>query len=120
MTPMVATYSVYLFISLAITFWVGRTLFTNGRIFLIEIFAGNISLADAVNRLLLVGYYLVNAAFVTLTLRTAERSTNLLESIEMLGTKVGLVLTVLGGMHFFNLVVFSHVRRAYLARPPVA
>jgi len=27
---------------------------------------------------------------------------------------------VLGGMHFFNLVVFSHVRRAYLARPPVA
>ena len=59
MLPMIATYLMYLVFSLAITFWVGHTLFTNGRVFLIEIFEGNVSLADSVNRLMIVGYYLV-------------------------------------------------------------
>jgi len=118
MSPMLITYVVYLAVSLAVTFWVGHLLFHHGRVFLIEIFSGDTATADAVNRLMLVGYYLVNAGLVTLALKTTERVHSLLESIELLGTKIGLVLTVLGGMHFFNLYVFSQVRRHLLARLP--
>ena len=116
MSPMVITYILYLVFSLAITFWVGHTLFTNGRVFLIEIFAGNVSLADSVNRLMIVGYYLANAAFVTLTLKTAERATDLVSTIEILSSKVGLVMLVLGIWHFFNLFVFRCVRRYDVVR----
>jgi len=111
MSPMVITYALYLVFSLGITFWVGHTLFTNGRVFLIEIFEGNELLADSANRLMIVGYYLVNAAFVTLTLKTAERATDLVSAIELLSSKVGLVMLVLGLWHFANMFAFSCVRR---------
>ncbi len=111
MSPMVITYALYLVFSLAITFWVGHLLFTNGRVFLIEIFEGNLTLADSANRLMIVGYYLVNAAFVTLALKTTDRATDLVSTIEILSSKVGWVMLVLGVWHLINLFAFSCVRR---------
>jgi hypothetical protein len=119
----VAAYLAYLSISIAVTIWVARTLTTNGRIFLIDTFLHNEPLADAVNNLLAVGFYLINIGYVALALKYGAKPTDLAEAIEILSTKVGLVLLVLGAMHFFNLYVFSRVRRKALLRnqkPPVA
>ena len=58
------TYLVYLTVSVALTMWVARTLHRNGRIFLVDAFHGNEGLADSVNHLLVVGFYLVNIGFV--------------------------------------------------------
>jgi hypothetical protein len=52
------TYLVYLAISIGLTVWVARTLHRNGRIFLVDVFRGNEALADSVNHLLVVGFYL--------------------------------------------------------------
>jgi TRAP-type C4-dicarboxylate transport system permease large subunit len=111
---MVVTYSVYLALSLIITVWVGHTLHKNGRIFLVENFEGKEALADSVNHLLLVGFYLVNAGFVSLALRYGGRPEDLVDSIEYLSTKVGLVIVVLGVMHFFNMIWLSKFRRSWL------
>ena len=100
MDPTVITYFVYLAICLLLTVWVARTLFKNGRRFLIDVFAGKDDLADSVNRLLLVGFYLVNLGYVSLALRIDEEVANTRESIEALSWKVGLVLLVLGEPHF--------------------
>jgi len=105
------TYGLYLLISIAVTVWVARTLHHNGRAFLIDAFAGNQQLADSVNHLLVVGFYLINIGYVTLMLQHGEKPETLREAIEFLSTKVGLVLVVLGAMHFFNLFVLSHMRR---------
>jgi len=113
----------YLFISIATTIWVARTLMKNGRIFLIDTFHQNEALADAVNNLLVVGFYLINVGYVALALKYGERPTDPAGSIEAMSTKVGLVLLVLGAMHFLNLYVFSRVRRKALLRnqkPPVS
>ena len=118
----VGAYIAYLFISIALTVWVARTLVKNGRIFLVDSFLGNESLADSVNHLLAVGFYLVNVGYVALALKYGEKPLDLAQSIETLSTKVGLVLLVLGAMHFFNLYVFSRLRRRALLRsqkPPV-
>ena len=112
----------YLFISISTTIWVARTLMRNGRVFLIDTFHQNEALADAVNNLLVVGFYLINVGYVALALKYGERPTDLAGSIETMSTKVGLVLLVLGAMHFLNLYVFSRVRRKALLRnqkPPV-
>src|SRR5437660_9086860 len=105
------TYLAYLAISVALTIWVAKTLHKNGRIFLVDSFLGNEALADSVNHLLVVGFYLVNIGFVTLALRYGDKATNAQTGLEILSTKVGLVLVVLGFMHFFNLFVFSKMRR---------
>ena len=119
MNWIVTTYLSYLAISVALTVWVARTLHQNGRIFLVDSFLGNEKLADSVNHLLVVGFYLINVGYVTLALKYGVTATTLQEGVEILSTKVGLVLLVLGFMHFFNLFVFTRMRRRALAhRPP--
>lgn len=105
------THITYLVASIMLTIWVARTLFKNGRIFLVDTFRGNAELADSVNHLLVVGFYLINIGYVTLALQYGTKPGELAGAIEVLSTKVGLVLLVLGAMHFFNLAVFAKMRR---------
>lgn len=111
MTIEITTYLVYLSISIALTIWVAHTLHKNGRIFLVDVFHGNEPLADSVNHLLVVGFYLINFGYVSLALKLGYDVANAKEGIEALSVKVGMVLIVLGGMHFFNLFIFSRMRR---------
>jgi len=113
------TYLAYLAISVALTVWVARTLHKNGRIFLVDSFLGNEALADSVNHLLAVGFYLVNIGFVSLALRYGDRAGDAQAALEILSSKVGLVLVVLGIMHFSNLYVFARLRRRALHRHQV-
>lgn len=123
MNPIVLTYIVYLTISIALTIWVAQTLFKNGRVFLIDVFHGNDALADSVNHLLVVGFYLINFGYISLALKLGYQVADTREAIEALSSKIGVVLLVLGGMHFSNLYIFSRMRRRAVlpdAPPPVA
>lgn len=123
MNETVITYALYLALAVSMTVWVARTLHKNGRVFLIECFHGNNELADSVNHLLVVGFYLVNIGFVSLYLKTTEEVLGARGVFELLSDKMGIVLLALGGMHFFNLYLFTRMRkRAHLANlpPPVA
>jgi hypothetical protein len=111
MTIGITTYLIYLAISIALTVWVARTLHKNGRVFLVDVFHGNEPLADSVNHLLVVGFYLINLGYVSLALKLGYDVESAQAGIEALSAKVGMVLVVLGGMHFFNLFIFSRMRR---------
>jgi hypothetical protein len=121
MNPIVWTYLAYILFSVALTVWVARTLHRNGRVFLIDAFHGNEALADSVNHLLVVGFYLINFAYMTLALKSDERPIDLQGVIETLSLKIGGVLLILGGMHFLNLIVFSKMRARRLqpVLPPI-
>jgi hypothetical protein len=118
MTFLTYTYGVYLLISAIVTIWVARTLHSHGRLFLVKCFHGDGTLADSVNDLLVVGFYLLNFGYVALALKYGEKPVDLQGAIEFLATKVGLVLVILGAIHFFNLLVFSRIGRRP-AKPPV-
>ena len=111
MSTIVITYLVYLAVSIGLTIWVAQTLHKNGRLFLVDVFRGNEALADSTNHLLVVGFYLVNLGYVSLALKLGYSVSDARASIEALSHKIGLVLVVLGGMHFFNLYVFSRIRQ---------
>ena len=122
MNAAVWTYLAYLAISVALTAWVGQTLHKNGRIFLVDSFHGNEALADSINHLLLVGFYLINIGYVTLAMKYGDKPADLQGVLEALSTKIGAVLLILGAMHFFNLYVFSKMRRRALLHgtpPPI-
>lgn len=107
----ILTYAVYLPISIALTIWVARTLFTNGRVFLLEIFQQDVTLADSVNKLLLVGFYLVNIGYAVYTLKISSNIETTQDVIETLSVKTGWIILVLGAMHFFNLFLLFNLRR---------
>jgi len=117
------TYGIYLAVAVPLTLWVAGTLYRHGRVFLVDAFRGNEVLADSVNRLLVVGFYLVNVGYVLLYLRYGGVLGGVGEVVEVVAAKVGWVMLVLGGMHFFNLYVFNRLRRRAMEpavpQPPV-
>ncbi|MFZ0301974.1 MAG: hypothetical protein WAL75_04785 [Terracidiphilus sp.] len=104
-------YLSYLAISIGVTIWVARTLHRSGRVFLVDAFHGNEQLADSVNQLLVVGFYLINVGYIALALKTADPLANFRGVIELESTKIGIVLLILGAMHFFNMFVLTRMRR---------
>jgi len=104
-------YLIYLFITVAITIWVARTLSRNGVVFLVQCFGHNDELAYSTNHLLVVGFYLVNIGFITLTLAVGAEPHTLAEAMRFLSGKVGLAVLVLGTMHFFNMGMIAHFGR---------
>jgi len=118
--PIPATSFVYLAASIVITVWVAKTLHQRGRIFLVASFHGNQRIADGVNSLLVVGFYLINFAYVALALKYGAKPDSFQSSLEFLATKIGLVMVILGTLHSFNLVVFTRIstRRSTVGDSP--
>src|SRR5690348_6254164 len=119
----VGSYLIYLAVSIVLTVWVARTLSKNGLIFLVDSFLGNRELANSVNHLLVVGFYLINLGYVLMALEAAYSPASVQAVIELLSRKLGVVMLVLGAMHFTNLIIFSKMRRRAMLRyqpPPVA
>jgi hypothetical protein len=114
MNNIILLYGLYVAITIVVTIWVARTLFKNGKIFLIDIFHGNKDLADAVNNLLVVGFYLINIGYAVYTLRVADRVDNARDVIEILSLKLGAIILILGCMHFMNMFIFFRLRRRAL------
>lgn len=111
MNNTVITYIAYLLIAVPLTIWVAKTLHKNGRIFLIKSMKNDEGVADSVNHLLVVGFYLVNIGFVLLYLKLNRMIPDMSGVIEALSAKLGVVMLVLGAMHFFNIYIFARISR---------
>lgn len=110
------TYMTYISISICITIFVSRTLSKNGEVYLIDGFNGNVELAKSVNHMLVVGFYLLNIGFVLLRMQTSNRLVDVESMIVYLSSSVGLVLVVLGAMHFLNMFLIHKFREAGLRK----
>ena len=97
-----------------------RTLHKNGRLFLVKSLNENGAIADSINHLLLVGFYLVNFGFISLALQYGTKPQNVVEVIEFLSTKIGLAIVVLGIMHFFNMGALILFRKCKYSNGMVA
>ena len=106
----VLEYVAYLAIAVPLTVWVATTLSRNGRVFLEDVFDDQ-RLAGAVNQLLVMGFYLLNLGYVTFAMRSGAQVDNTSAALETFSTKIGLVLLVLGVLHFCNVYFLGRYRR---------
>ena len=108
----VKAYCVYLPITLLLTYFVARTLFSNGRVFMLDIFHQQEEIADSTNNLFKVGFYLINIGFALWFLKiSAYQAKNLQDVFEVLSYKIGSFSIYLGIMLFLNLFMFFRGRR---------
>ena len=115
-------YAVYATAGVGLTIWLARTLSRNGEVFLEDVFLDNPRMAAAVNRLLVVGFYLLNLGYSFSTLKASSAAPTPVAAIEILAMKLGALLLSLGALHFLNLYLFHRIRRRgqiRLAPPPV-
>jgi hypothetical protein len=108
---MATLYALYLLISLAVTVWAGRSLRRNGYVMLADRFKSNPALAESINHLLVVGFYLVNFGMIAFSLSCGDKPNTLDQSVEYLATKEGFVILFVGVTHFFNIGLIKKYRR---------
>ncbi len=109
----IAAYVVYLAVTVPITVWVATELYRNGKVFLADVFGGDDGLATAVNKLLVVGFYLLNLGFVMVYLRTGGDIADAVGLFRSVSLKVGVVMLILGVLHILNVWVFNRLRRRH-------
>jgi hypothetical protein len=105
MSYTIVGYLVYIPLTFYITVFVGYTFYKHGQHYIDDLLPDNLPLAKAINRMLLIGYYLLNLGYLTMSLSIWQRLNGLVEVIEYLSIRVAIILTVLGLMHFFNMTV---------------
>src|SRR5687768_15853108 len=119
---LIPVYLTYAVVSIGLIVWLARTLFANGAVFLEGVFEDNPQMAESVNRLLVIGFYMVNLGYAALLLQ-ANAAADAVTAVEILVRKLGILLVSLAGLHFANLYVFTRIRRragAAVLPPPVA
>jgi hypothetical protein len=115
-----AIYLIYVAASIGLTAWLAVVLNHNGRTFLRDVFDDKPDMGEAVNRLLTIGFFMLNLGYAFLILR-AEPTTSTEETVNFLANRLGLLLVSLGILHFVNMAVFARIRHRVLAeRRPVA
>ena len=120
MNPLIVIYVVYGMAAIGLTVWLAKTLFSNGAVFLEGVFKDNHELAEALNRLLVTGFYMLNLGYAFLIFKTNGRPVGAVDSIELLVNKMGILLVSLGLIHFLNMIVFWRLRRGSDRRTPPA
>ena len=118
MESLIVVYVLYGVAAVALTVWLAKTLFANGAVFLEGVFNDNHELAEALNRLLVTGFYMLNLGYAFLIFKTNIRPAGAVGSIELLVNKMGILLVSLGVIHFLNMIVFWRLRKGTESRTP--
>jgi len=98
-------YSIYIVLTTILIIYVANYLFKNGKSFLLSAFKGNESVANSINNLLKMGFYLVNIGYALISIRYNYNLLNNAQLIEALAVKIGTIVLILGAMHFFNMYI---------------
>lgn len=104
-------YAAYLAVSIGLTVVVASALSRSGLVLLAHLFGGDEGMAGAVNRMLVVGFYLLSLGYVALTVRTSGRISGTGQAIGVLSVKVGEELLVLGALYLLNIVLLARFGR---------
>jgi hypothetical protein len=110
-TKILIGYAIYLPIAIFLTFYVSRTLFQIGKIYMLDIFKGREEIANATNKLFETGFYLLNLGFALMILTINEYKNDYQTLVEALSYKIGGFSIYLGIMLFFNLYFFFRGKR---------
>jgi hypothetical protein len=107
----VLAYIVFLTSIIFIIGYVGRYFYSNGRIFIVSLFNGNVQLADQVNKLLLIAYYLFNIGYSFLKLKQWQKVENLEGLISSLASNLGALIFILAVIHYFNMLIIYNLSK---------
>lgn len=100
----ILAYSIYCSISAFITIYVGWRCYIHGLVFLKHLFADE-AISKAVNRVLLLCYYLVNIGYIVWSIRTWKQVSDLPTLLNELGFKIGGITLILCLLHYINIAM---------------
>jgi len=106
----ILAYIIYLLITWLVTVRIGFLFFRNGRVYILGLLQGDVSLTDFINKILLVGYYLVNLGYAALMISCWSEVHNWLEMLTSITTMTGRILLTLSVMHYINMALILLIK----------
>lgn len=106
MTYNVATYCIYLVVTVFIIVYVGRLLHRNGRVFILAVFGEERS-TDHLNNILLIAYYLFNIGYAFIRLRFWQTVTSTELLVSSLSENISVLIFILACTHYINMLVIA-------------
>ena len=100
----VIAYIIYLAITYLVTFHVGMIFYKSGRVYILNLLKGNVSLTDSINKILLTGYYLLNLGYAALMISTWQTVATITALVESIFVMLGRILLTLAVIHYFNML----------------
>ena len=114
----IPVFAIYGVVAVGMTALLARTLYKAGDVFLEDVFEDKPQLANAVNRLLVVGFYMLNLGYGLFLLR-AEPQATAFDAVAYLVNRLAILLVTLGVIHFVNVIVFWKIRHRAETEPPL-
>lgn len=105
----ILAYVIYIAIMVFIIVYVGRLFHKNGRVFIVDLFKGEIAQADNLNNILLLAYYLFNIGYAFVKLRFWDKVTDVELLMSSLGSNLGLLILILAVTHYFNMALIHYL-----------
>lgn len=104
----VLAYSIYFAITFLIILKVGQICYKNGNVFVAQLIPNHKDLCKKINHLLLIGYYLLNIGYCTMTIISWEKIENFTQLIEVLSLKSALIILIIAVMHYLNIILLTN------------
>jgi hypothetical protein len=86
-------------------------LYKNGEVFLCDILRNDTELVENLNKLLLIGYYLINLGAATITITFWDTVDNVVEMCNALSSVLGKTILVLALLHYNNIFWIKFLNR---------
>lgn len=106
-------YIAFAIIMYFVIFHLGKTFHRHGRLYMIDLFKKDTHLVDSINNLLLLGYYLLNLGYASVSIIYWPEIRSTSDLIECTASNAGRMILMLGFIHYFNmfgLLIYSHFR----------
>lgn len=100
-------YLIYLSLTSVIIIKVGKLCYDNGNIFVSQLIPNHIELCHQINKMLLIGYYLLNLGYCAMTIISWEKIQSLNQLIEVIATKSAIIIITIGIMHYMNIILLT-------------
>ncbi len=104
------SYGIYLTITFYITIVVGWWFYRLGFVYMKNLIE-DISVCESTNRILLIGYYLVNLGYAAIHLNGWKPIQNYSEMVSEVSAKIGIILLTLCVLHYCNMTIIYLLRK---------
>lgn len=101
-------YIIFLIITIYIIIVVGKICYRNGNIFVLNLIPDHEELCQQINKILLIGYYLVNIGYCAMTLISWSTISNTIQLAEIISSKTAIIIGILAFLHYLNIFLLTN------------
>lgn len=101
-------YIIFLIIISYIIIVVGKICYQNGNIFVVELIPNHAAFCKQINKMLLIGYYLVNIGYSAMTLANWESINSIQLLVEIIALKTATIVLILSLLHYLNIYILTN------------